>query len=424
MPAVRRLLIDLTPLRTSLAFRRLWVGTTLSAVGSALTMFALPLQVYEMTHSSLAVGIVGAAQLVPMVSIGLLGGALADRLDRRRLAVRTTFGLIAVSAALAVLAHAGSGELWLIYLLAAVQGGLSAITGPVKRTFVTALLDAEQLTAGLALQRLASQVMLTTGPALAGVITAVPALGLRGCYAIDAVTYVASLYGILGVRELSGSASAVPRRTLGAIREGLRYIRTSPPLAGAVLADLSATVFALPVSLFPAINASRFGGDPRTLGLFMTAIGAGGLLGALCSGPFVHLRRQGLAMLIAVAVWGAGFAAFAIMPSLALTLLMLALAGAADNITVVMRGVIVQRCTPDELRGRVTAVDFIVGVSGGQLGNLEAGALSAITSPIVSAVAGGLATIAAAGLVGLSLPAFRRVEAVTGPAPGTAPAHA
>ena len=179
-------------------------------------------------------------------------------------------------------------------------------------------------------------------------------------------------------------------------------------LAGAFLADLNATVFGLPVALFPAINAERFGGDPRTLGLFMTAIGVGGLVSAALSGPVGRIARQGRAMLVAVGIWGAAFAGFALVQRLWLTLAMLAVAGAADMFTVVFRGTIVQQTTPDEFRGRVTAADYVVGVGGGQLGNLEAGALGSLTSPAISALAGGLVTVAGAVVIGLALPAFTR----------------
>jgi MFS family permease len=177
---------------------------------------------------------------------------------------------------------------------------------------------------------------------------------------------------------------------------------------GAFLADLNATIFGLPVALFPAINAERFGGDPRTLGLFTTAIGVGGLISATLSGPVGRITRQGRAMLAGVAIWGAAFAGFAIADALWLTLLMLAIAGAADTFTVVFRGTIVQQTTPEEFRGRVTAADYVVGVSGGQLGNLEAGALGSLTSPAISALSGGLITVAGAAVIGLALPAFTR----------------
>ncbi len=405
---VRRLLLDISPLRTSPAYRRLWIGSLLSAVGTALTMFALPLQIWDITRSPFDVGLISAVQLVPAVTIGLLGGAWADARDRRRLVIGATLGLILTSATLAVTAHADLGLVWLVYLIAGARSGLGGISGPARRTFIRALLDPDQLAAGIALDRLSFQLMLTVGPAFAGVIVAIPALGLRGCYAIDAATFAGSLYGLARLPASPPSPSVAPARTVRAVGEGLAFIARSPRLCGAFLADLSATIFALPTALFPAINAERFGGDPHTLGLFASAIGVGGLVSTLLSGPIVRLRRQGLAMLIAVAVWGGGFAGFAVAPGLALTLAALAIAGAADTVTVVMRGAIVQSSVDDGMRGRVTAVDYVVGLCGGQIGSLESGALGSLTSPMLSALSGGLATILAAALVGLALPDFVR----------------
>ncbi len=410
---MRRLLLDISPLRSSPPYRRLWLGSLLSSVGSALTTFALPLQVWDITHSAFEVGLLSAVQLVPAITIGLLGGAWADSRDRRRLVLGATLALVATSAALAVTARSSGGLLWLIYVIAAVRSGLAGITGPARRTFIPILLSPDKVAAGLALDRLSFQLMLIAGPALAGIIVGVPALGLRGCYLVDTATFAGSLYGLGHLPTMAQATAPAATRTLGAVREGIAFIAAQPRLMGAFLADLSATVFALPISLFPAINAERFGGNPHTLGLFTAAIGIGGLASTLLSGPIVRLRRQALAMLIAVCVWGGAFAAFAVVPGLALTLIMLGLAGAADTITVVMRGAIVQASTPDEMRGRVTAVDYVVSLCGGQLGNLEAGALGSLATPAASALAGGLATIAAAGLVAAAIPGFVRRAALS-----------
>jgi MFS family permease len=411
-----RLFADISPLRQSPAFRRLWVGSTLSSLGSSLTRFAIPLQVYNLTRSPLAVGIIGVAEVVPTLAIGLWGGSLADNRDRRKLLLLTSSTSAVVSGVLTAQAFAGSHLIWLLYALAAVQSGLSAISAPTRRTFIPGLLPASQLPAGLALNRLSFQIMLTIGPALAGLIASFPALGLRTCYLIDAVSFAGSLYGVAGLPTLPRRVD-MARTSLRAVAEGVRFIRHSQRLAGAFLTDLSATIFALPIALFPAINAERFGGNPLTLGLFTAAIGVGGLLTAMCSGPLNHLEHQGRAMLLSVSVWGAAFTGFAMVPGLWPTLTLLAIAGAADTVTVVLRGTIVQTVTPDHLRGRITAAEYVVGVSGGQLGNLEAGALGSLTSPVISAFSGGLVTIAGAIVIGLALPRFARYRHAAGVAP-------
>jgi MFS family permease len=407
VPRKMRLLADISPLRESPAFRRLWAGTTLSSVGTAMATFAVPLQVYDITRSPIAVGTIGVAQMVPTLVIGLAGGSLADAVDRRKLVLATSVGLAAVSAGLAAQSFSGLHLVWLLYALVAVRSALSSISIPARSTFIPRLLTPGQLPAGLALNQLSFQITLTAGPALAGLITAAPHLGLSACYVVDAVSFVASLYGVGRLPPMPPQA-ATARPGPRAVADGIGFIRRSPLLAGAFLADLSATVFGLPVALFPAINAERFHGDPRTLGLFTTAIGVGGLVCALLSGPVKHLTRQGLAMLCAVSVWGAAFAGFAIAHSLWLTLILLAAAGAADVFTVVLRGSIVQGNTPDQFRGRVMAADYVVAAGGSQFGNLEAGALGSLTSPTISALVGGLATVAAAIVVGAAIPVFTR----------------
>jgi MFS family permease len=402
-----RLLADISPLRESPAFRRLWAGTTLSSVGGALTSFAVPLQIYDITRSPFAVGAIGVAEMVPTLAIGLLGGSLADAVDRRKLVLAATSCLAAVSAGLAAQAFAGLRLVWLLYALVAVESSLGAINTPARSTFIPRLLPPGQLPAGLALSRLSFQITLTAGPALAGLIAAAPHLGLRACYLLDAITFAASLYGVGRLPAMPPPAAAA-RPGPRAVADGISFIRRSHLLAGAFLTDLSATVFGLPAALFPAINAERFHGDPRILGLLTAAIGLGGLASAALSGPVGHISRQGLAMLCAVTVWGAAFAGFAIASGLWLTLSLLAVAGAADTFTVVFRGTIVQANTPDQLRGRVMAADYVVGAGGGQLGNLEAGALGSLTSPATSALSGGLATIAGAIVIGVALPAFTR----------------
>jgi MFS family permease len=408
MLSAKRLLADLGPLRESAAFRRLWVGSTLSSIGSALTYFAVMLQVYDLTRSPFAVGLLGVAQAVPTLAVGLLGGPLTDALDRRKLVLVTSSCLAVVSAALAAQAFAGLDQVWLLYLLVAVQFTFSAVDRPARNTFTPALLPASRVTAGLALNQISFQLTLIGGPALAGLIAAAPHLGLRVCYLVDALSYGAALYGVSRLPALRppGSPSRLGPR---AVAEGIRFIRHSQALAGAFLADLCATVFALPVALFPAINAERFGGDPRTLGLFTTAIGVGGLASAALSGPLGRISRPGRAMLVAVAIWGAAFAGFAVAPSvLWLTLGLLAVAGAADTFTVVFRVSIVQAVTPEALRGRLLATDYVVGAGGGQLGNLVSGGLGSLTSPVISAFTGGVLTLLAVGVLGLALPGFRQ----------------
>jgi MFS family permease len=422
-----RLLTDVTPLRAHPAFRRLWLGTMLSRTGSAMTTFAVTLQVYNLTRSPAAVGGIGVATFIPLLLITLPGGTLADRLDRRRLVLVMTVGQTVLSAVLFTLTAFGGASLWALYGLVAIGAAFSAVSAPAQQTFIPRLVPREQLGTAMALNRIVFQVVMMVGPALAGVITGWT--GLRGCYLADVASFAGALWSVgrlpamPPVRPAAGEDSAAgdadrPRSGLAQTLEGLSFIRRTPVLCGAFLADVNATFFGLPVSLFPAINAERFGGDPRTLGLFMTAIGVGGLVSAVFAGPLKHATRHGLVMLACVAVWGAAFALFAVAPSLWLTMLALAIAGLADTFTVVIRGIIVQEATPDEFRGRVNAADFLVGAGGSQLGSLEAGLVGSWTTPVISALSGGLLTVVGALAIGAALPRFRRYRSTT-PAPET-----
>jgi MFS family permease len=409
--------MDIRPLREVPAFRRLWAGSVLSSLGGTMTDFAVTLQVWRLTHAAIAVGVLGLARMIPTLTVAMVGGSLADAVDRRKLVLVTSCCAMVVSALFAAQAIAGLRQLWLLYVLVVVGASISSITGPARRTFAPRLLPAGLLPAGLALNQLMLPVSMIAGPALAGLIAAG---GLQLCYIIDVVTFTAALYGVARLPAMPPQGAG-PDRGLRAVAAGVRFIFASRPLAGAFLADLNATVFGLPVALFPAINAERFGGHPQTLGLLTASIGVGGLLGMVFSGPVGRVTRPGRGMLVTVSVWGAGMAAFGVTHLLWLALGALAVAGGADTITVVFRGMIVQTVIPDGMRGRITAADYVVGYGGGQLGNLESGAVGSLFTPTVSAVSGGLATIAGAALIGLLLPAFARYRRPVPPAePGQA----
>lgn len=411
------LLADLRPLREYPDYRRLWFGSALSSVGGQMTTFAVALQVFRISHSSAAVGGVGLSVAVPAITVGLFAGVLVDSVDRRGLVLLTSSLQALVSVAFAVQAFAGVGALWLLYLLSALQGAIGAISAPARRTFMPRLLPRDLMPSGAALSMISMYVAMISGPALAGVIAA--GGGLRSCYLVDAITFAGALYGVFRLPPMRPSGEVV-RRNLGAIRDGLRFIVANRALRGALLADLSAMVLAMPVALFPAINADRFGGSPTTLGLLSTALAVGGLTGSILSGPVKLIVRPGRAMLITGAIWGAALAGFGAVNGLPLTLLMLAIAGGADVLSVVFRTTIVQLATPDSMRGRVSSSEIIVGGAFPQVGNFRAGLVANASTPNLSAVTGGLAAVAGAALIALSLPEFVRYRHADTdrPAPG------
>lgn len=377
----------------------------MSSIGGQLTTFAVALQVFRISHSSAAVGAVGLAFAVPAITVGMVGGVLIDSVDRRMLGLVTGSAQALVSLGFAAQSFAGTNALWLLYALTAVQAGVGAINAPAQRTFMPRLLPRELMPAGAALTSISMYVALISGPALAGVIAA--GGGLQFCYLIDAVTFSAALYGVFRLPPMPPDRRTA-ERNLHAVVAGLRFIIDNRALRGAMLADLSATALAMPVALFPAINADRFGGSPRTLGLLTTAIAVGGLLGSVLSGPVKRVAYPGRAMLITGAIWGVALAGFGAVQGLPLSLALLAVAGAADVFSVVFRTTIIQLATPDAMRGRTSSAEFVVGTAFPQVGNFRAGLIASASSPGTSAVTGGLAAVAGAGLIALTLPSFVR----------------
>jgi hypothetical protein len=395
---------DVRPLRGSRAFRRFWIGFTLSGLGGQLAVVAVLYQAWDMTASPMAVGALGLAQAAPMVVFGLVGGSLADAVDRRWLVLLTTSGQAVVAGLLALQAFIGAGSFAVLLGLVALQMACGALGAPARRTVVARLLPADQVGAGLALTNLSFQIAMLVGPAAAGMIIA--AWGVAACYVLDAVTFGAALYGVLRLPVMRPLGEP-GRPGIRATWEGWRFIAGRPVLRGALLADVLATVLAMPIALFPVVNAERFGGSPQTLGLFLSAIAVGGICAGTVSGIVTRLRRQGAVMLAAAGVWGLAIAGFGLAPDLWLVLGCLALAGAADTVSVITRGAIVQLDTPDSYRGRVSAVEHIIGVSGPDLGNFRAGALASVTSAGFAAVSGGLACALGIAALAATSPALR-----------------
>lgn len=406
---IGRLLADVTPLRVSPAFRRFWIGSICSGIGSQMTTFAVALQVYLLTHSSAAVGAVGLAIAVPGIVVALVSGSLIDAVDRRVLVLCATTLQMVLSAALAVQAFAELDRVWLLYLLVAFQSMVGAVNSPARRTFMPRLLPPDKMAAGAALTMLVMNTSAVVGPALAGVIAA--AGGLKVCYLVDALSFTAALYGV-GRLPAMRPEGAGTRAGLRSVTDGLGFIKRSRVLSGALLADLNAMVLAMPVALFPAINAERFGGSPRTLGLMTASLAIGGLTGSTLSGPVSRVARQGRAMLVAGAIWGVAVAGFGLADGIVLTLGALVLAGFVDSSSVVLRTTIIQIATPDAYRGRISAAEYVVGSACPQLGNFRAGAIGSLTTSNVSAFTGGAAAALGAGIIALTFPALWRYRAI------------
>jgi MFS family permease len=396
-------LADLRPLRESPTFRRLWLGSTASGFGGQLGMFAVVYYVWEHTHSAAMVGLVGLVRAVPLIVLALAGSAFADHVDRRRLALGCSYGQFLVSAAMAGVAATDAGGVPLMLVLTGIGSGLAALGGPAKRTFIPALLSGERLAAGLALTHLSFQLAMLLGPATAGLITA--QWGTTWCFVIDAVTFGLALIGIAGLPR--GVRDGAGRPGAAAVRDGLRFSVRTPEVRGAFLADLAATLLAMPVALFPVINEERFGGRPEILGLFTTAVAVGGVLASVVSGLATRRRHPGTVLLVCGAVWAVSLGLVGVSGNLVVVLALLAVAGGADTWAVVSRGTVVQSSTPPAYRGRVASLEHIVGSAGPELGNLRAGLVATVTSGGASLAIGGVLGVAATGLIAVTTPALR-----------------
>lgn len=405
--ALRHAFVDLSPLRSGRAYRRLWFGQTVSGLGSQMTLIAVLYQVWDATGSAVWTGAVGLAQAVPLMAFGLFAGSLVDRHDRRRLYLVAKGGQAVCSVLLAV--QALFWHLPVVGLLAivAVQGCFGAAGGPAARTFLPRLLPRERLAAGLALARISFQGAMLVGPALGGLV--VGGWGVGACYTVDALTFCAALYGAFGLPVMRPEGGAA-RPGLRGVLDGLGFLVREPVVRAALLTDLAATVLSMPISLFPLVNAERFGDDPRTLGLFLTSVAVGGVAASVLSGTFTRRARPGVVMLAGAIGWGGALTAFAFAPDPWLGFACLAVAGAADTVSVVARSTIIQLRTPDAVLGRVSAAEQIVGQGGPEIGNLRGGLVAVATTGTFALASGGLACVVAVVLVTAVTPGLRKLR--------------
>jgi MFS family permease len=345
---------------------------------------------------------------VPLLTLTLAGGAIADAFDRRTIALRTEVALAAVAGLFAFNASLSPPRVWAIYVLITLAVGLFSLGVASMRTVVPRLVDPDELIAANAIEAVYSSTTSVAGPALGGLLIAV--LGLTGAYALDAATFLASIWSVYRLPELPPLHHA-ERPSLRSIAEGFRFVRRTKVMLGQMLVDSNAMIFGMPRSLFPALAVGRFHGGATVVGLLFAAPYAGALASSLLSGPLARVRRQGLWVAVAAALWGAAIAGFGFARPLWLALLLLAAAGAADNVSAVLRSTILFTVTPDHLRGRLIGIEFAQVASTPALGNLEAGVVASLTSVRLSIVSGGLACIAGTILVALLVPALTRYDA-------------
>ena len=405
---IRRLAIDLGPLRRYPAFRRLFIGQTISIFGSEIAAVAAPFQLYQLTHSTLQVGLLSLCELFPLLTLTIVGGAIADAVDRRRLLLVTEVLLALVATGFAVNASLDEPQVWAIYVLVTLAMSVFSLGVAGMNSVIPRLVAREELTAAIAIENVYGSTTNVAGPALGGLLIAV--LGLRGAYLLDAATFSASLWSVWRLPPLPAAHDA-ERPSFQTIAEGFRFVRQKKVLLGMFLIDSNAMVFGMPRALFPALALQRFNGGAGILGLMYAAPYAGALVASLLSGWIGHVRRQGLIVAIAAALWGVAIAAFGFADSLWLALLLLAAAGAADNVSAVLRGTILWAVTPDSLRGRVSGIEFAQVAATPALGNVEAGLVASLTSLRVSIVSGGIVCVLGTVVIALAVPALIRYDA-------------
>ncbi len=403
---LRGVAIDLTPLRRSREFRRLWAGNAVSLLGSMLTTVAIPYQVFQLTGSTLAVGLLGIAALVPLLTVSLLGGAIADAFDRRFLLIVSDVGLAAVSGLLVANAALAHPHVWALYAAESAGTALYAIQRPAMDALVPRLVGDDQIASAAAVQGIYFSFGHVGGPALGGILIA--SAGLTATYAVDVGTFAASLLAAALLPAIP-PGQAVERPGLRSIAAGFRFVRQKPELKGIFIVDSVAMVFGMPSALFPAFG-EHFGGGARTVGFLYAAPYAGALIATLLSGWVVRARRQGLGVCVAASAWGAAIVGFGFAPSLWPALVFLALAGGADDWSAILRSAILLTVTPDSMRGRLSGIELAQVASAPTLGNVEAGALASATSLRFSVVSGGLACVAGCALCAAAFPALLRYD--------------
>lgn len=405
---LRALMTDITPLRESADYRRLWFGLTVGQLGQQMTAVAVAIQVYAITGSSFAVGLVGIFAFVPLVAFGLYGGAIADAVDRRRLGLVASTGLWLLSIALAAQAFLHLGSVALLYAIVSAQAACFAVNNPARSAIIPRLLPAAMLPAANALSSASFNIGYTVGPLLGGVVYGWA--GPQAAYSIDVVTYTAALYALFRLPPVP-PLGQTRRAGLASVLEGLRYLRTRPNVLMTFLVDLAAMVLAQPRALFPAIAGSFYGGGTRTVGLLAASPAIGSLLAFTVSGWVGRIRRQGLAVMVCVIGYGAAVAGVGLTHLLWLGVVLLALTGAADMVSSVYRNTILQVATPDELRGRLQGVFIVVVAGGPRLGDFTAGSVASLSTESFAIVAGGVSCMTAVVLLGLRIRGFARYDA-------------
>lgn len=399
--------IDTSPLGNP-GYRRLFWGIATTTIGQQMTLVAVPFQVYLLTGSSFMVGVTSMVALGPLIVFGLLGGAIADAMDRTRLLVITSMGAAGTSALLAAQALLpGGGNLVLLWILTAAVSAFTAVNSPTRYAVIPALVGPAGVPAANALAMTVRQIGVIGGPLLAGLLIGLGSLFLA--YAIDAVGFLVAVLLLRGLPPLPPGRDAGPLRLGAAVTgvwEGFTFLRTQPVLLMTFAVDVIAMMFAWPQAVFPELSETRYAESPNSLGWLFAGISIGALAMGLTSGWVSRVDRQGAVVVVSIVVWGLAIIGFGFAPTLWLAVLCLAVAGAGDMVSAVLRSAMLQLAAPEEMRGRMQGVFIVVVTGGPRLGDLRAGGFASAAGVSFAMWSGGVVVVLAMVVVALAVPSF------------------
>jgi MFS family permease len=405
---MRKIAIDIDPIKKYRDFRYLWSSGLISNLGSMITYVAIPFQIKELTNSYLAVGISGLVELIPLIVFGLYGGVLADAVDRKKMIWATEAAAAILSLILLLNALSSEPKLYLIYIVGALFAAVNGLHGPSADAILPRVVGHSDVPSAVALMSLRRQFGIIVGPTIGGILIA--SYGVPTAYAVDVATFMVSLALLIRVKNVPPSHMA-QKPSLDALREGIAYARSRQDLVGTYVIDLAAMFLAMPIALFPfwvdQVNA------PWALGLFYSAGTIGALLVTLTSGWTRTYRFHGRAFMWAAAGWGASIALAGATNSLYIVLFFLAAAGAADMVSVLFRGAIWNQTIPDHLRGRLAGIELLSYAIGPLIGQLRAASMAAATTLTISVTSGGIACVIFVGILAIFFPKLRKFDSET-----------
>jgi MFS family permease len=397
--------VDVTPLRESRDFRLLYAGTYIGQFGSAFTTVAVPFQLYELTGSTLAIGLFGGITFLPLLVMNIVGGAIADKVERRRWIVGCQLLGLLGTTGLLVNSLLDRPNVPVIFLCGTIDICAFALGAPAERASVIRVVAREHVASAMALKGVSGSIARVAGPALAGVLLA--AAGTSWTYVVDAASFVIAAVVIAMIQPLRPEIVG-GHPTFGLVVDGLRHLRRQPVLLGAFASDINAMVLGAPFALFPAVAAIRFPDAPEVLGLLYAAPFVGSMLASLFSGWTRSITRHGQVVTVCIVIWGLAMAGFGLVDGIVLSLATLAVGGAADMVSGISRQAILQLASPPDLVGRMEGVGMAVWTGGPRLGDLEAGVVASLTSIQFSIVTGGIGCALVMVALARALPEFAR----------------